>query len=87
VSGPKSNKLGGPAIAYLLKRHGGKAYLIAVNATMENVKARFCIDAVGETSEVMRENRKLKCPDGVLEDEFGPIGFHIYKLTDKKLSR
>ena len=85
MSGPKSNKLGGSAIAYLLKRHGGNAYLIAVNATMENVKVRFRIDAVGETADAMRENRKVKCPGGVLEDEFGPIGFHIYKLTDKTL--
>ena len=83
VSGPESNKLGGPTITYLLKRHGGNAYLIAVNATMENVKARFRIDAVGETAEAMRENRKVKCPGGVLEDDFGPIGFHVYKLTDK----
>ena len=82
VSGPENNKLGGPAITYLLKRHGGNAYLIAVNATMENVKARFRITDVGEIAEVMRENRKVKCVGGVLEDEFGPIAVHIYKLAE-----
>ena len=87
VRGPKSNKLGGPTITYLLKRHGGTAYLIAVNATMDNVKARFRIDGVGDIAEAMRENRKVKCPGGVLEDEFGPIGFHVYKLTDRPFNQ
>jgi hypothetical protein len=85
--GPESNKLGGPAITYLLKRHCGNAYLIAVNATMENVKARFRIAGVGDVAEVMRENRKVKCPGGVLEDDFGPIGFHVYKLTDRPFNQ
>jgi len=87
VRGPKSNKLGGPTITYLLKRHGGTAYLIAVNATMDNVKARFRIDGVGDIAEAMRENRKVKCAGGVLEDEFGPIGFHVYKLTDRPFNQ
>jgi hypothetical protein len=87
VRGPKSNKLGGPTITYLLKRHGGNAYLIAVNATMESVKARFRIDGVGDIAEAMRENRKVKCAGGVLEDDFGPIGFHVYKLTDRPFNQ
>jgi hypothetical protein len=86
IKGPTSNKLGGPALTYLLKRHNGKAYLIAVNATMEPVRARFRIDNVGETAEVQRENRKVKCIGSILEDEFAPIAVHVYYMDDKAKS-
>ena len=83
LSGPSSNRLGGPAVTFLLKRHGGKAYLIAVNATTEKVRARFRLDGVGEMAEVLRENRNVKCAGGVLEDDFGPIAVHVYRFEDR----
>lgn len=83
VSGPEFNGLGGPTVTTLLKRHGGKAYLIAVNATTGKVRARFRLNGVGAVAEAMRENRKIKCAGGVLEDDFGPIAVHVYRLEDK----
>jgi hypothetical protein len=53
---------------------------------MEPVRARFRIDNVGETAEVQRENRKVKCIGGILEDEFAPIAVHVYCLDDKAKS-
>ena len=67
----------------ILKRHGGSAYLIAVNATMEKLRVRFRIDGVGGFAEVQKENRKVKCQNGILEDDFGPIGYHVYRLDDR----
>jgi len=82
VSGPVVNKLGGPTVTALLKRHGGRAYLIAVNATTEKVRARFRLGGVGETAEALRENRRINCPGGALEDDFGPIAVHVYRMSD-----
>ena len=83
VSGPVVNKLDGPTVTALLKRHGGRAYLIAVNATTEKVRARFRLGGVGETAEALRENRRINCPGGVLEDDFAPIAVHVYSLESK----
>ena len=87
LSGPANNKLGGPTVTALLKRHGGKAHLIAVNATTAKVRARFQLDGVGERADVLREDRKIKCGGGILEDDFGPIAVHIYRLEDKTSTR
>ena len=84
VSGVKTDPHGRVAVTALLKRHDGKAYLIAVNAAYEKVRARFRLKGVDSVAEVQREGRTVRCANGVLEDDFEPFGVHVYCLTERK---
>ena len=78
VAGPKTDPLGDPAVTCLLKRHGGKNYLFAVNATAEPVTARFAVPR-GQAIYVLYENRALVTTDDRIVDDFAPFAVHIYK--------
>lgn len=84
VSGDRTDPRGRVAVTALLKRHEGKAYLIAVNAAYEKVRARFRLKGVDSVAEVQREGRTVRCANGVLEDDFAPFGVHVYCLTERK---
>ena len=83
VSGVKTDPHGRVAVTALLKRHEGKAYLIAVNAAYAKVRAKFKIANVGPRAEVQRENRQIECRSGVLEDDFEPFDVHVYCLDER----
>ena len=83
LSGPKKDACGEIPVTALLRRHGGKAYLIAVNAAHEKVRARFRLANVGSQAEVQREERSVLCPQGVLEDDFAPFGVHVYCINER----
>ena len=84
VSGPDKDPLGQHSVTALLKRHEGKAYLIAVNAANANVVARFKIDGVESIAEVQREGRTISCPNGIIEDVFKPFDVHVYCIKERK---
>lgn len=84
LSGSAKDFHGQPSVTALLKRHDGKAYLIAVNAAYEKVRARFRIENAGPVAEVMREGRTLRCPQGIIEDDFWPFGVHVYCINERK---
>jgi len=81
LSGPARDPFGGASVTALLKRNGGNAYLIAVNASPEAVRAQFRLGDVDADGEAMHENRRVTCRSGVLEDDFKPLGVHIYKFN------
>jgi hypothetical protein len=83
VSGAKLDPLGQPSVTALLKRYGDDVFLFAVNAATEDVRARFRLEGVDGKAEAMKENRTVKCPDGVLEDNFKPFAVHVYRLKVK----
>ena len=83
VSGAKLDPLGQPSVTALLKRCGGEVFLIAVNAAPEDARARFRIEGVAGKAEVMKESRTVKCPGGVLEDDFKPFAVHVYRIKEK----
>ena len=83
VSGPDKDPLGQHSVTALLKRHEGKAYLIAVNAASANVVAKFKIDGIDSIAEVQREGRSISCPNGIIEDVFKPFDVHVYCIKER----
>ena len=84
VSGSRRDPRGRISVTALLKRHEGKAYLIAVNAANEKARARFRLNDVEGVAEVQREKRNVPCPAGVLVDDFEPFGVHVYCIKERK---
>ena len=78
--GPRKDVYGNPSVTCLLKRANGKAYLMAVNATDKPVRALFHMDEVGAQATVMREDREVRCIEGLLVDDFAPFAVHVYQL-------
>ena len=83
VSGAKFDPLGQPSVTALLKRCGGEVFLLTVNAATEDVRARFRLEGVAGKAEVMKEDRSVSCPGGVLEDDFKPFAVHVYRIKDR----
>ena len=78
-------KCNSPAIEYLVKKHNGGVYLIAVNNTTEPVNARFDISNINvqvSSAEVLFENRQTKTQQSVLEDKFEGFQRHVYLLKN-----
>ncbi|MBO5940002.1 MAG: hypothetical protein J6R18_02255 [Kiritimatiellae bacterium] len=82
LSGPEKDVLGNESISMLLKRYRGDTYVIAVNGTVEEVKARFDIGGRTGKANVLWENRTVKMQDGKITDVFGPFAVHVYKIDD-----
>ena len=79
LAGPKADPLGAPSVSCLLKRHGGKSYLLAVNAAAEPVSAKLAVPGA-ETVEVLYENRACDVKGGFITDDFAPFAVHIYRF-------
>ena len=83
LEGPQKDPLGeGPSVTGLLKRDGGKAYFLTVNASMKPVKARFALSGVASAGKVMREGRDIRLVKDALTDEFAPFAVHVYVFDD-----
>ncbi len=80
VHGPKTDLLGQPSVTMLLKCHGGEAYVFAVNAAPEPVRARFRLGVRTATAHVEWEDRDVSLKGGVFEDDFDVLGVHVYRL-------
>lgn len=81
TSGPEKDPCGQPAVTCLLKRHGGKTCLFAVNSAADPVRARFALPGVsGEIAVADEDGRVVKAADG-FEDGFGPFEVHIYRWS------
>lgn len=81
VAGTKTDVYGQPSVTCLLKRHGRKVYLLAVNAVRSPVRVRVPLSGIESTGEAIWENgRRVSLVNGVLEDEFGPHAVHIYRF-------
>ncbi len=81
LSGPEKDACGRPSVTLLVKEHEGAVYVFAVNATRETVRARVFLgrDCSAE-GRVLFEERQVRAEDGAFEDEFAPLGVHIYRF-------
>ena len=79
LSGPAQDHYGRPSVTCLLKKHKGKYYLLAVNATRKSVKAQFRLP-VAKEGKVLFENRSVAVKAGVLTDTFKPFDVHVYEF-------
>ena len=78
VKGEAKDPLGQPAVTCLLKRHGGKTYLFAVNAAPSPVTARFALAGEKGSARVLWEDgRTCALADG-FTDDFAAFGVHVY---------
>ena len=80
LDGEKLDKCGQPSVSVLVKNHGDAAYLFAVNASSEKVRARLFLSVPDGEGAVMWENRRIKVTGGAFEDEFKGYGVHVYRL-------
>jgi hypothetical protein len=71
-------------VTCLLKRHGGKSYLLAVNAAAEPVSAKLAVPEAA-TADVLYENSTCDVEDGHITDDFAPFAVHIYRLSSLAL--
>lgn len=82
VAGPAADPLGQPSVTALLKRVGGAAYMLAVNAAPEPVRARFRPGVRAATAKVAWEHRDVTLEDGAFEDDFDAFAVHVYRMKE-----
>ena len=69
------------------RRAGEELFVIAVNPTEETVSGRVLLSQVAPeltcstTADAIFEDRKVAVTDGAINDDFGPLAVHVYKLT------
>ena len=80
LDGDKTDHCGRPSVSVLVKNHGAWAYLFAVNASSEKVRARLSVSVPDGEGAVMWENRRIKVSGGSFEDDFKGYGVHVYRL-------
>jgi hypothetical protein len=80
LTGDKTDHFGRPSVSVLVKNHQDKAYVLAVNASPEKVRARLFASVPDGEGAVMWENRCLKISGGSFEDDFKGFGVHVYRL-------
>lgn len=79
LSGPAKDLLGFDSISFLLKKSGGKQYLICANSVKDKVVAQFNVKGASHVN-VMFENREVKVNGGLFTDEFAPYAVHVYEM-------
>ncbi len=84
ISGSAVDPLGQPSVTSLLKEHGARSYLFAVNAANEGVRARFRLRGGTTVVSVAGEKRSIAVRSGVFEDDFEAFGVHIYRFETKE---
>jgi len=79
LKGQALNPLGDASVTYLLKRHDGGQWLVAVNSSPEPLTVRFSLEDC-RSAEVLWENRREPIDNGRLTVIFEPFGAHVYRL-------
>lgn len=81
LEGPSQDDCLNPSVSCLMKHHGGKMYVFAVNSTCTRVKASFGLDGASASSaSVAWEDRVIRIDDGKFTDVFRPFAVHVYQL-------
>jgi len=82
LSGPAHDEFGRTSVTKLCKELDGDTYVLAVNATTNDVVARIKAGAAAPGKGiVMHEERNVKIDgEGFFEDAFGPFAVHIYRI-------
>ncbi|MBN1420926.1 MAG: hypothetical protein JXP34_19300, partial [Planctomycetes bacterium] len=76
-------KTSDPGVRAILKRHGGRRYLIAVNGTAKPLRVTFEFDRQPERATVLFEERTVQAFQGKLVDFFPPLGRHVYVIDEE----
>jgi len=80
LRGPSADAFGNRSISCLLKRHAGRYCMLAVNGTVEPVRARFGgFGADAKDAEVLWESRRIVISLCEFEESFGPLEVHVYR--------
>lgn len=80
IFGPKTDDFGQPTVSALMKVHGSWVYLLAVNAKTERVRAKFRMNMRTSVGKVAWEHRDVTLAQGEFEDDFEPLGVHVYRF-------
>ena len=68
-------------IRVLARRKENDVYLFAVNTAFDPAQAAIELPVdIGNSAEVVGENREIKVNGHTIEDQFGPYGVHIYRI-------
>lgn len=72
----------GERVIASLHRAQGRTWIIAVNRDTKPARARLTLppDCRARQAQVLFENREVACRDGVIAEEFPPLGRHVYEL-------
>jgi hypothetical protein len=72
-------------VAVMVKRHDGATYVFAVAMRQGQMRVRFTVQGLegNRPVEVLGESRSLTANDGVLDDDFGVWGVHLYRIGAK----
>lgn len=79
ISGNAFDTMGFPSVTCLMKKHDGYTFILAVNSTLDTVKAEIPVNGINGGT-VMFEERNATCGNGRLTDTFKPYDVHIYRL-------
>ena len=81
LEGPLQDDCLNPSVTCLMKHHGGKTYVFAVNSACTRVKASFGLDGASALSAAVAwEDRVVRIDDGKFTDVFRPFDVHVYLL-------
>ncbi len=79
LDAPGKDINGDPAVHFIIKKYGGKKYLIAVNVIKESLNVTFSDFATDADSlQVLFEDRAVDVIEGSFTDTFAPYEVHIY---------
>lgn len=70
-------------ISAIIKRHDGKAILIAVNRSVIPIDATLIVPDLHGIAHVLDENRTVDMDNGKLRDHFAGLGAHVYEFDLK----
>ena len=71
-------------VAVMMKKYKDAIYIFAVGMRNAEARAKFAIKGLSgdRKVEVLGEERKIVCRDGVFEDQFKAWDVHIYKIAE-----
>lgn len=64
----------------IIKRHGGRTIIVAVNRSMKPAEVSLHLSGLNGTASVVDEKRNVNISNGILREQFGPLGVHVYEF-------
>jgi hypothetical protein len=69
------------AFSAMIKRHGNRAILVAVNRSIRPVEITLHLPMLHGTAEVIGEKRSARVENGVIQENFERLGVHVYEFA------
>jgi len=80
LEGEKTDKYGRGSVSVLVKKHGDSTYVLTVNSSCREVKARIFASLPDGEGVALWEGRRVKVSGGAIEDVFKGFGVHVYRF-------